>query len=226
MTAAPIAQLAPGYYRMRWQDRRWCAVTIVRDDAAYRDGWGCYINMAPVSVDDVWPRRLIPIDLAEHDAIVARSQRNSTNRAHASMQDEAADLIDDATWLVDLADKIDTVKRITACEKTLDGERLGATRELRDQTAAINKEYNATLRKLADAKTALLAEIAREVPAGEQRVGDAATAYWQAHRVVEITGPVPADYMVPNVEKIEAALRAGLDVPGARLADHPQLIVK
>lgn len=218
---------APGFYTRRMTKAGpVCAICIM--DVTELDGNGepledvrleAFVNGVQVPVESVWPAK--PCDAEEYARILEanRSAIGGNNPPEATPIEQARDMLDVVDFLTATADQIDAVKRINGLIAGIAAERKGIAEQYDQAKAAAIAEHKEVDQLLADAKAKLLACIAEVREDGETIRGRYASAFGRTERrlVIEDVAAIPARFMAPNVKAIEAALKAGEDVPGAYL---------
>lgn len=228
----------PGKYRIRTErGGPWRAVLI--RDVTERDPetgelledqkWEALVNDSLVSIDRVWPwAAKNPISDAEYEELLhrARTGIGANNPPPDNALDEAAVIAAEACFITEPAKLVDTVKRATWLLGKLDEERKDAVAEKRAEIAAVELPYRQAHADLASAKAVMMAEIVK-LFRGEPIRGDTAQAVKRTVKKLEITDAtkIPREFLVPDADLIEAALKKGAVIDGAVLKEVQTVVV-
>lgn len=185
------------------------------------------VNDSLVSIDRVWPWvAKNPISDQEYEELLGRAQIGHNQPPIEDTLTEAAVIAAEACFLTEPAKLVDTVKRAIYLLGKLDEERKLATAVKRSEVAEIELPYKQAHADLTSAKAVMMAEIVK-LFRGEPIRGDTAQAHKRTVKKLEITDAtkIPRQYLVPDADLIEAALKKGAVIDGATLKEVQTVVV-
>lgn len=166
------------------------------------------------------PPGTVPADvLALVEGNLATARRYDTERRRLDTHEQAQLAANHAAALVRARDRLD------AWHKTAKAPALATATALDKARKALAEPLEAAL----EAAKARLMDYLSRANTDEPVVSDhGVQVVVRNNKVAEVTDPalLPRDLMVPDMKAIEARLRAGEAVPGARLATKPTIAIR